>query len=481
MTTAIVWLRQDLRLADNAALYHACQSADRVLVLYVHAPEELAPWSPGGASRWWLHHSLQALQQALHKHGASLLIRAGSSLEVVRELVAQSGAEAVYCNALYEPAAVARDRAVAQQLQVLGVAWQQYHSNVLFAPGSVVNKQNSPYRVFTPFWRACLQALHVEAPLPPPTRIPGVDEITSNTLNRLGLLPTIAWDKGLREAWHAGEDAAHEVLEEFCSAAIANYATTRDIPGVRGTSRLSAYLHFGEISPRQVVWRLQQALQSAGVANHAETYLREIGWREFAIHTLHFFPKTTDAAMDQRFNHFPWRNDAESLQAWQQGRTGFPIIDAGMRELRCTGWMHNRVRMIVASFLTKNALLPWQEGARWFWDNLVDADLASNTMGWQWVAGCGVDAAPYFRIFNPVTQSKKFGGNGDYIRQWVPELSALPSRWIHEPWLVSPCQLATANVRLGGNYPLPILELAKTRACALQAYKSLAEYSSAAP
>lgn len=481
MTTAIVWFRQDLRLADNPALFYACQSARQVVLLYIHAPDELAPWAPGAASRWWLHQSILSLQRELNSLGVTLIVRAGTSSGVLHGLAGEIGAAVVHANALYEPAAQRRDKEVSRSLAGIGVDLRLHHGNLLFAPGSVLNKQGEPYRVFTPFWKNCQRALSVDSPLPRPEAIKGIGGLVTITLDQLGLQPSVSWCRGMQESWRCGEAAARDELEAFCSHALMAYGIGRDVPGIRGTSRLSPHLHHGEISPRQIVWCLQRQFQKAGVAGHVDTFIRELGWREFAHHILHFFPDTSESAMDGRFNHFPWQHDEVLLNAWQKGLTGFPIIDAGMRELWQTGWMHNRVRMIVASFLIKNCLVHWRTGARWFWDTLVDADLASNSMGWQWVAGSGVDAAPYFRIFNPILQSKKFDADGAYIRRWIPELSALSNRYLHSPWLAGPSELAAANVKLGATYPMPVLDLGETRDRALSCYRALGDYRACNP
>ena len=482
MDTAIVWFRRDLRLADNAALHAALERHERVLPVYIHDPDAESPWVPGGASRWWLHHSLTALEQSLRAVGAHLVVRDGETLETLRELIKLSGASAVYWNRLYEPAFVERDKQVKDALRVQGLSAESFNAALLVEPWILKTGGGDPYRVFSPFWRNASPRLQEQlmsgrAPLPPPDQVQMPDaEIDSLSIDSLKLLPRIAWDSGFYAHWQPGEIGAHQKLERFAEDAAAHYREQRDLPAVDATSGLSPALHFGEVSPLQLVTRMERlssANTQAGVRANAEWYVRELGWREFAHHLLFHFPRTPEAPLYEKFAPFPWRPRREyaaDLAAWQRGRTGFPIIDAGMRQLWATGWMHNRVRMIVASFLTKNLLIPWQEGARWFWDTLVDASLANNTLGWQWSAGCGADAAPYFRIFNPVLQSAKFDAEGDYIRLWVPELANVPADAIHAPWQAKSGVLAKAGVRLGQEYPAPIVDLAASRDRALAAY-----------
>jgi deoxyribodipyrimidine photo-lyase len=471
MSTAILWFRRDLRLADHPALLAACERHDRVLPVYIHAPDEEAPWQPGGASRWWLHHSLTALGEALAASGAPLVIREGSSLETLRALIAETGASAVYWSRLYEPAIIARDSRVKNALRDEGIEAESFNSALLFEPWALKTGAEAPYRVFTPFWRNASARLGHPAPRPAPDRILPPDVLPASLpLTALGLLPTVAWDGGLYAHWQPGEYAALTRLEKFCDNAADRYKQRRDVPGVDGTSALSPYLHFGEISPQQIVARMQALMAqdtAPGVLASGENYIRELGWREFAHHLLYHYPQTPDAPLyADKFERFPWRARSSyigDLEAWQRGRSGIPIVDAGMRQLWHSGWMHNRVRMIVASLLTKNLLIPWQDGARWFWDTLVDASLASNTLGWQWSAGCGADAAPYYRIFNPVLQSRKFDPDGVYLRRWLPELAALPTDALHAPW-EHPALLA------GTDYPKPIVDLADSRTRALAAY-----------
>ena len=402
----IIWFRRDLRVADNPALTAACARGGTVIPVFIWAPDEEAPWNPGAASRWWLHHSLQALTRTV-----PLVLRTGPTLAALQQLIRETGADAVYWNRLYEPVVLARDKNVKAGLRAAGIEAQSFNGNLMYEPWTIRTQQEKPYQVFTPYWRACQAIGDPSSPQPAPRSIPyGRKQLSSLNIADLKLLPSIDWAEGFREMWSPGEAGAHDELKRFAGAPAKIYASERDRPDRAGTSRLSPHLHFGEISPRQV-WQATRG---------AEPYRRQLIWREFAHHLLFHFPHTADEPLRPQFKKFPWRRDRKLLRAWQQGRTGFPIVDAGMRELWRTGWMHNRVRMIVASFLVKDLLLSWQEGARWFWDTLVDADLANNTLGWQWAAGCGADAAPYFRIFNPDLQQKKFDPEGGYRKRWIP-------------------------------------------------------------
>jgi len=475
MTTAIIWFRRDLRLADNAALDHALKNADRVLPIYIHSPEDDDDWAPGAASRWWLHHSLAALQESLARRGSRLVIRRSPSLAALRDLIRETGATLVCFNRLYEPARLAADQTIEQMLRREGVEVVTSSGHLLAEPTSIETQGGSPYRVYTPFARRLRVQLRGPAPLPAPRAMSSSPtHVKSLALEELGLLPRIRWDSGLAGTWKPGEASAHaqlRALKEILPA----YPDQRDRPAMNATSHLSPHLHFGEVSPSQVWHAIQEArtARRAGVQRGADVLERELLWREFAHHVLHHFPQTPDRPLEPRFAAFPWRRSARLLTAWQRGETGIPIVDAGMRELWTTGFMHNRVRMIVASFLTKHLRADWRDGARWFWDTLVDADLANNTLNWQWVAGCGADAAPYFRIFNPVLQSRKFDAEGEYLRRWLPELSRLPSRLIHAPQLAPAGALAEGGVRLGRNYPEPVIDLTEARLAALEAFSAI--------
>jgi deoxyribodipyrimidine photo-lyase len=392
----------------------------------------------------------------------------GDTLHVLRDIIHRSGAQAVYWNRLYEPAAIARDTHIKQVLREQGVAVHSHASALWHEPWQAKTKQGEPYRVFTPYWRSLRPSLSVTTPQPEPAGVTWKALPPSLPLQALELLPRIRWDNGLAETWRPGEQGAWESVELFCDDALADYATGRDLPARHGTSRLSPHLHFGEISPHQVLHALHQHTQRIDLRRRPdlEPFLRELAWREFAYHLLYHFPHTPTESFNARFADFPWATaDEVQLKRWQQGRTGIPLVDAGMRELWHTGWMHNRVRMVVASLLTKNLRQHWLHGARWFWDTLVDADLANNTLGWQWVAGCGADAAPYFRVFNPVSQARKFDPDGVYLRRWLPELADVSIDLLHEPWI-------DAGVTRRTGYPLSMLDLAVSRQHALGAYAS---------
>lgn len=476
-SSSVVWFRQDLRLEDNPALLAAVERGGPVVPVFVWAPEEEAPWSPGSASRWWLHQSLTSLDAELQKVGSRLVIRQGTSLSTLRALVRDVGAQAVFWNRRYEPTVVKRDATIATELRADGVTVESFNAALLFEPGEVRTRQGKPFQVFTPFWKACLASPRPPAPRRPPSRLRAPARWPKSLpIVTLELEPRVDWVSGMRAAWIPGSRGAIDRLQRFLSEVLTGYAESRDRPDRMGTSRLSPHLHFGEIGPRQV-WhavgeRVRRA-RTAGATRGAETYLRELGWREFAYHLLFHFPHTTDRPLRPEFAAFPWRKNAGSRWAWQRGQTGYPVVDAGMRELWATGWMHNRMRMVVASFLVKDLLLPWYEGAKWFWDTLVDADLANNTFGWQWTAGCGADAAPYFRIFNPVNQGEKYDPKGDYVRRWVPELARLSGKWIHRPWEAPDDVLRDAGVALGRTYPKPIVDHGVARRRALQALTSM--------
>lgn len=460
----LVWFRLDLRIADHPALAAAARTGRPVIPVFVWAPDEEAPWAPGAASRWWLHYSLAALDTELRAIGSRLVIRRGSTAAALHGLRRETGADTIFWSRRYEPAVRARDERIAAALKADGARTEIFNGALLFEPEALRTQSGAPYRVFTPFWRACLAASEPREPIPPPRRLPAPAAWpVSDPLVTLDLLPRVPWDSGLKVAWTPGERGAQRVMESFLEGALADYHQGRDCPGRPGTSRLSPHLHFGEVSPRQIwhaVRESEMLRTQRGTVRGAESYLREMGWREFAHHLLFYFPHTAERPLDARFDRFPWRTDPAGFRAWRRGHTGFPIVDAGMRELWHTGWMHNRARMMVASFLVKDLLVSWREGARWFWDTLVDADLANNTLGWQWTAGCGADAAPYFRIFNPVLQGAKYDPDGAYVRRWAPELAGVPAPFVHQPWRLP---------RPPADYPAPILDHGEARDRALAA------------
>jgi deoxyribodipyrimidine photo-lyase len=480
MTGAILWFRRDLRIDDNPALQAALQDCRQLIPLYVHHPGEKSPWADGAASRWWLHQSLAALDGELRKRGSRLIIRQGEPLAVLQELAHEQAIRQLYWNRLYEPAIIERDSQIKKTLAGTGIACQSFNGALLFEPWEIQTGQNTPYKVFTAFWKACLRTgLPQDQPQPAPSSLPPVpNDLRTDSLEKLQLLPSIRWDSGLYDCWKPGEAPAQQQLDNFIADTVEHYNNDRDLPGTDGTSRLSPHLHFGEISPRQILQsvRTMTEFEESMAPTGQNVFMKQLGWRDFAHQLLFHFPQTAENPLDERFASYPWSrgNDAgELLAAWQKGRTGFPIVDAGMRELWHTGWMHNRVRMIVASLLTKNLGIHWLEGARWFWDTLVDADLANNSMGWQWTAGCGADAAPFFRIFNPVSQSERFDPRGNYIRKWVPELAKLPDKALHAPWMQKNELIAHAGIRLGHDYPLPIVDLKETRQLALDQWSRI--------
>ena len=462
-STEIVWLGLDLRLADYPALEQAVAQGGAVLPVFIWAPEEESPWSPGAASRRWLGQSLAELQASLARRGSKLTVRRGPTAEALLALAAESDAKSVFWNRRYEPAAIARDRELERRLRQRGIAAAGCPGNLLFEPGTVLSANGKPCRVFTAFWRACLAMPGPPEPTSAPRRLRAPAQWPASlAISELGLEP----NDGIHQTWQPGEQGASRRMKAFLSTAIETYSAERDRPDLRGTSRLSPHLHFGEIGARRI-WH--EARRHGAIA---DPFLRQIAWREFSCHLLFHYPHTPREALRPEFRRFPWRMDAVGLRAWTRGMTGYPMVDAGMRELWHTGWMHNRVRMLAASFLVKHLMIPWQEGAAWFWDTLVDADLANNTMGWQWSAGCGADATPYFRIFNPVIQGRKFDPDGEYVRHWVPELARVPSQWIHQPWEAPASLLSKAGVELGRNYPRPIVEHAAARKRALVALRT---------
>ena len=391
-------------------------------------------------------------------------------------LAHECGATRIVWNRRYEPAVIERDRDIKSALRAAGIATDSYNAALLHEPWTVKTKSSGPFQVFTPFWRHCKSLPEPDAPRAAPAALRRPDRWPdSHALEELQLLPRIDWAAGMRTAWTPGSRSAHVQLQRFLEDALDHYGTQRDEPGVAGTSRLSPHLHFGEIGPREIWHATRSFAQARGQHTtwRDSQFLTEIGWREFAHHLLYHFPATPETPLRKQFAHFPWQPDERAFDAWKHGLTGYPIVDAGMRQLWQTGWMHNRVRMIAASFLVKDLLVAWQDGARWFWDTLVDADLASNTLGWQWVAGCGADASPFFRIFNPTTQGQKFDAEGHYIRRWIPELSSLPHQWLHEPWSAPIEVLHAAGITLGEHYPRPIVEHAVARERALSALKSM--------
>jgi deoxyribodipyrimidine photo-lyase len=470
----IVWFRDDLRLSDHYALHAASRTAAPTICLYVLDEVSGAPNARplGGAARWWLAQSLRALQKSLNSIGGALVLRKGPAARIIAELARETGAEAVFWNEVAQgPHQAVADQAAAA-LKQIGVTSQSFPGDLLVAPARIRTNENRGLRVFTPFWRRVQVLGDPPTPVPAPKRLRPGPTLASDAIEDWGFEPTRPdWAGGLREIWTPGEIPAHAQLNAFLEGDVAGYAIGRDRPDRNGTSRLSPHLRFGEISPRQV-WHAARfaAAGRHGLASDIDKFLSELGWREFCRHLLFDVPDLASRNLQPAFNAFPWKHDDQALQAWQHGQTGYPIIDAGMRELWRTGVMHNRVRMVVASFLVKHLLIDWREGEKWFWDTLVDADPGSNPANWQWVAGCGADAAPYFRVFNPILQGEKFDPDGAYVRRWVPELAQLPTGVIHRPWSATPLELASSGVELGKTYPEPIVDHRKGRERALAAY-----------
>ncbi len=471
MTTNIFWFRNDLRLADNPGLAAALQQADKTALVYVLDDKAAGDWAMGGASRWWLHHSLQSLGKAIAACGGELILRQGDAGTLIPELAARLKVSEIHASRRFEPWGRAQDRAIATKLKGSGVDLHRHLTTYLFAPEQITTKSGGIYGVYTPFARFCFEKSPPAEVMATPSSISSPSGIRTEKLEDWKLLPRKPdWAVGIRSAWEPGEAGAAKRLQHFIQQRMHGYKAARDIPGEDGTSGLSPHLHFGEISPA-TIWRQAEASEKGGQGR--EVFLKELLWREFAGYLLWHHPEMPEQPLRREFAKMPWRQDKKALAAWQRGLTGIPIVDAGMRQLWQTGWMHNRIRMVCASFLTKHLLIPWQQGEAWFWDTLVDADLASNTISWQWVAGCGADAAPYFRIFNPVLQSRKFDAEGSYIRKFVPELGRLPDKYIHAPWEADAEVLAAAKVALGENYPHPIISLANGRERALAAFKQI--------
>ena len=464
----IVWFRNDLRVQDNPALV-AASGTGPVLPVYIHDDDAAGRWRMGAAGRWWLQNSLGKLSDQLDQH---LAFFSGSAESILPELVRKTGAKAVYWNRCYEPWRIDRDRRIKQNLRDSGIEVRSFNASLLWEPWEVLKADGTPYKVFTPYFqRGCLGKGQPRRPLSGSMEIRYAAGHYGCSLQQLNLLPEHRWQQKLARYWTIGEAGAWQRLEGFLTNGLAGYREGRDFPAREQTSRLSPHLHFGEISPHRVWHAALAAGLASGWELDLEHFHRELAWREFSYYLLYHFPQLPTVSLQSRFTRFPWREEKNSLKAWNDGMTGYPIVDAGMRELWETGYMHNRVRMIVASFLVKNQLQHWRTGEEWFWDCLVDADLASNSASWQWVAGCGADAAPYFRIFNPVTQGKKFDPDGDYVRRFLPELAALPTAHLHAPWEAPENVLSRAGIRLGKDYPFPVVDLKSSRERALAAYR----------
>ncbi|MDC0492404.1 DNA photolyase family protein [Candidatus Pseudothioglobus singularis] len=464
---AIHWFRQDLRLSDNPSLHHATKNG-QVLPVYILDDQNSVDFSMGGASRFWLYHSLKSLNENLNNN---LSLYQGDPLKVLLDIIDCNNITAVYWNRCYEPWRITRDTKIKSALESKGISVFTYNGSLLWEPWTIKKDDGTPYKVFTPFYRkGCLNSEEPRRPLPKvSTSNLIVDNVPSLNLEDLSLIPTFRWDIKIKSHWDIGEIGAYERLTKFINSGIKYYKEGRNFPAKPFVSRISPHMHFGELSPNQA-WYL--AKEKGGDKN-IDHFLSELGWREFSYCQLYFNPDLPRKNLQSKFDAFSWEDNPTNLLAWQKGQTGIPMVDAGMRELWLTGSMHNRVRMVVGSFLVKNLLINWHHGERWFWDCLVDADLASNSASWQWIAGCGADAAPYFRIFNPVTQGEKFDPDGEYIRQYIPELKELPNKYLYNPSEAPKEVLDKANIVIGKDYPEPIINLKASREKALDAFKSL--------
>lgn len=476
--TTIIWFRHDLRLNDHQALQAAISLNQPIIPLYILDQETPQNWRIGEASLWWLHHSLLELGKSLNKYGNRLILKKGKAEEIFNQLIKEYKVNNVFWNRCYEPYHISRDKNIKQHLKDKSINVKTFNGSLLFEPWEIKNKQNEEFKVFSPFWKTCLQYLDHKQPIEnskiKKENIPSSWPL-SDQLEEWKLLPQKPnWAKGFENEWKPGEKGAWDKLKKF-NDVIDTYKDDRNLPAIEGTSKLSPHLHYGEISPRQILQFIKNNhknnIGNAGV-NH---FFSELGWREFSYHLIYHFPDFPDQNWRPQFNKFPWENQRNNLKLWQKGLTGYPIVDAGMRELWQTGWMHNRVRMIAASFLVKDLLIDWREGEKWFWDTLVDADLANNAAGWQWVAGSGADASPYFRIFNPILQGEKFDPDGQYVKKYIPELKDLPKEYIHKPWEAPESILENSGVKLGENYPKPIVDHDIARKKALDALKSTKE------
>jgi deoxyribodipyrimidine photo-lyase len=469
MQKAIYWFRSDLRLQDNPALFNAAIYGE-ILPVYILDDINSGEYFMGAASRWWLHHSLVSLNNSLQ---GNLLTYRGDPITILLEIAKTNSISAIYWNRCYEPWQIKRDIQIKQILEERNIIVNTYNSNLLWEPWEVLKQDKTPYKVFTPYYRkGCLNGKSPRTPLLNQSKLSFLSISNNTNINDLRLLPSIKWGDKLEQSWTIGEAAAIARFERFLSTGLKGYKEDRNFPSKLNVSGLSPHLHFGEISPNYI-WDRIRSIEGLAYDQDIDHFCSELGWREFSYYLLYHFPNLPKQNLNSKFDNFPWSQDLDLLKCWQTGRTGVPIVDAGMRELWQTGYMHNRVRMIVGSFLVKNLLLHWHHGERWFWDCLVDADLANNSASWQWVAGCGADAAPYFRIFNPVTQGQKFDPNGTYTRKFVPELKNMPDKYLFNPWEAPEYILQSASVSLGKNYPKPIVDLSQSRNKALEAFHSL--------
>ena len=463
---AIHWFRQDLRLNDNKSLFEASKH-NNVLPIYILDDCNSKEFRIGSASRLWLHYSLKSLNKSLD---GKLSVYSGNPEDILKDISNRYEVEAIYWNRCYEPWRIKRDSEIKTNLKKREIVVDTFNSSLLWEPWSIKKDDGTPYKVFTPFYRkGCLNAEKPSSPISKPKDVSFIFDQHQIGIDKLNLLPSKGWGNKLKSFWDIGEEAAHKRFDQFIEEGLSSYKEGRNVPSKPYVSRLSPHIHFGEISSNQ----LWYSVRSIGDDKNIEHFCSELGWREFSYSQLFHNPELPKKNLQSKFDAFPWNEDESLLTAWKKGNTGIPMVDAGMRELWQTGYMHNRVRMIVGSFLVKNLRLHWHHGERWFWDTLFDADLANNSASWQWIAGCGADAAPYFRIFNPVMQGQKFDPNGEYVRQYIPEISSLPNKYLFNPWEASDEILKKASIKLGSTYPFPIVDLKESRELALLAFQSL--------
>ena len=471
----IVWLRNDLRLIDNPALYNAAYGKTPIIPIYIYDPKSMDR-DFGSAQKWWLHNSLHALRRDFKKYDIDLIVKQGDSLEILNDLITSTNAKGVYWNRCYEAWSIDRDSHIKEVLKERDLDVQSFKANLLFEPWEVETGSGNNYRVFTPYWKSCrLKEDEIKAPLPiPNSMINGLpSSMAIGDISNLNLLPTIRWDDKMKDQWDISEDGAWKRMQKFFDHGLDNYKDGRDCPSQDWTSRLSPYLRWGMISPRSIWHETNAYCDNHDIKKkNQDNFLSEIGWREFSHHLLYYYPNMKSHPLQEKFEKFPWKHNKQTLDKWQRGQTGYPLVDAGMRQLWQTGWMHNRVRMLVGSLLVKHLLHSWVEGEKWFWDTLVDACPANNTAGWQWIGGCGADAAPYFRIFNPITQGDKFDAY-DYVREFVPELKDMPDKFLFNPWDAPEGELKMAGVKLGETYANTIISHTDGRERAMEAFKSI--------
>ena len=472
----LLWLRNDLRFDDNPAMRAAAETGAPVVCLFILDDDTPGKMAMGAAQRWWLYHSLTAFREDLETRGGALVLRRGDPRQIVPALAKEMGASHAFWNRRYMAWQMEIDKEIKETLTEDGREVKSFNGQLLYEPWEIETKTGGPYRVYTPYWKALQAKGEICAALPRIDKLEAPSELPpSDDLENWDLLPSKPdWATGFGPVWSPGEKGARARLREWLKEDAPRYDDLRNRPDLDRTSRLSPHLHFGEISPVTIWHAVRHAMDAGNIpGKQGQSYLSEIAWREFSYHLLYYNPSMTTDPLNEKFSGFKWNTDDETLRAWQKGQTGYPIVDAGMRQLWQTGWMHNRVRMIVGSFLVKDLLLDWREGMAWFWDTLVDADPANNTASWQWIAGCGADAAPFFRVFNPTTQGEKFDPEGDYVRTYVPELKDLPAKYIHSPADAPDSVLKDAGVEIGQTYPAPIVEHKTRREEALARYGAI--------